>query len=376
MLRTIVSAFLLIAVSSYAYAENISVTRDGVIYSVSQHETLSSISQKFTGHIKNWRAIGLKNQIENDRTIPIGRKVLIPTRLLTPVSAFARIKSFFGDVVIRSNDGSAIDTKVDALLKEGDTLTTMANSFISLMLDDGTQFTLPPNSVVSLRLLRTTQYVETPRTQLYLQKGRVESQVTPFNKPDSKYEVISPLAVSGVRGTNFRVNVDDKRVLNEVLEGKVAVAQNTVINKPSKQLVAAGYGTVVENGRVNKPVTLLSAPTLQDGYQQQIRLPIQFPLSHAGAAAFRVIISTDAAGRNNIAETSVRANQGKAIAKLDNLEDGTYFVRASALDAVGLEGASTIQAFRVDARPFPPFLLQPGAKFQGQVQDGRVPVTM
>jgi hypothetical protein len=296
--------------------------------------------------------------------------------LLTPVSAFARIKSFFGDVVIRSNDGSAIDTKVDALLKEGDTLTTMANSFISLMLDDGTQFTLPPNSVVSLRLLRTTQYVETPRTQLYLQKGRVESQVTPFNKPDSKYEVISPLAVSGVRGTNFRVNVDDKRVLNEVLEGKVAVAQNTVINKPSKQLVAAGYGTVVENGRVNKPVTLLSAPTLQDGYQQQIRLPIQFPLSHAGAAAFRVIISTDAAGRNNIAETSVRTNQGKAIAKLDNLEDGAYFVRASALDAVGLEGASTIQAFRVDARPFPPFLLQPGAKFQGQVQDGRVPVTM
>lgn len=101
MLRTIVSAFLLIAVSSYAYADNISVTRDGVIYSVSQHETLSSISQKFTGHIKNWRAIGLKNQIENDRTIPIGRKVLIPTRLLTPVSAFARIKSFFGDVVIQ-----------------------------------------------------------------------------------------------------------------------------------------------------------------------------------------------------------------------------------------------------------------------------------
>jgi hypothetical protein len=51
VLRTIVSAFLLIAVSSYAYADNISVTRDGVIYSVSQHETLSSISQKFTGHI-------------------------------------------------------------------------------------------------------------------------------------------------------------------------------------------------------------------------------------------------------------------------------------------------------------------------------------
>ncbi|MBX9799554.1 MAG: FecR domain-containing protein [Burkholderiaceae bacterium] len=377
MLRTIASAFLLIAISSSASADNISVTRDGVVYSVSQHETLSSISQKFTGHVKNWRAIGQTNQIENDRTIPIGRKVLIPARLLTPVSTFARIKSFFGDVVIRGHDGNAIEAKIDALLKEGDTLTTMANSFISLMLDDGTQFTLPPNSVVSLRLLRATQYVETPRTQLYLQKGRVESQVTPLNnRPDGKFEVISPLAVSGVRGTNFRVNVDDKRVLNEVLEGKVAVAQNTALNKPSKQLVAAGYGTVVENGRVSKPVALLTAPVLQDGYQQQIRLPIQFPLSHASAAAFRVIVSTDAAGRNNIAETSIRSNNGKAVAKLENLEDGAYFVRTSALDAAGLEGIPTIQAFRVDARPFPPFLLQPGAKFQGQLQNERIPVTM
>ncbi|WP_233588227.1 FecR domain-containing protein [Herminiimonas sp. KBW02] len=375
-MRTIASAFLLIAITSSAYADNISVTRDGVIYSVSQHETLSSISQKFTGHVKNWRTIGQTNQIENDRAIPIGRKVLIPTRLLTPVSAFARIKSFFGDVVIRGHDGSAIEAKIDALLKEGDTLTTMANSFISLMLDDGTQFTLPPNSVVNLRLLRATQYVETPRTQLYLQKGRVESHVTPLNKPDSKYEVISPLAVSGVRGTDFRVNVDDQRVLNEVLEGKVAVAQNTAVNKPSKQLVAAGYGTVVENGRVSKPVNLLKAPLLLDGYQQQTRLPIQFPLSHADASAFRVVISTDAAGRNNIAEISVRSSQGKAVAKLENLEDGAYFVRASALDAVGLEGVSTIQAFRVDARPFPPFLLQPGTKFQGQVQNKKIPVTM
>lgn len=377
MLKTIASALLLIAVSSSAYtAENISVTRDGVIYSVSQHETLSSISQKFTGNIKHWRTIGQTNQIENDRAIPIGRKVLIPTRLLTPVSAFARIKTFFGDVVIRGRDGSSIEAKIDAMLKEGDTLTTMANSFISLMLDDGTQFTLPPNSVVSLRLLRATPYVETPRTQLYLQKGRIESQVTPFTKPESKYEVISPLAVSGVRGTNFRVNLDEQRVLNEVIEGKVAVAQNTAVNKPSKQLVAAGYGTVVENGRVNKPVALLTAPALLDGYQQQLRLPIQFTLSHPGATSFRVIISTDAAGKNNIAETSARSNNGQGVAKLENLEDGAYFVRTSALDAVGLEGVSTIQAFRVDARPFPPFLLQPGAKFQGAVQDGRIPVTM
>ncbi|MNR78021.1 FecR protein [compost metagenome] len=376
MLKTIVSALLLVTVSSSVYAENVRVTRDGVVYSVSQHETLSSISQKFTGHIKNWRSIGQSNQIENDRTIPIGRQVLIPTRLLTPVSAFAQIKGYVGDISIRSLDGSNVEARIDALLKEGDTLTTMANSFISLMLDDGTQFTLPPNSIVSLRLLRATQHVETPRTQLYLQKGRVESHVTPFNKPESKYEVITPLAVSGVRGTNFRVNLDEQRVLNEVIEGKVAVAQSTVKNKPSQQLIAAGYGTVVENGKVSKPVALLAAPALQDGYQQQIRLPIQFALTQPQASAFRVVVSTDAAGQNNIAETIVRSKDGQASAKLDNLEDGAYFVRVSALDALGLEGIPVTQAFRVDARPFPPFVLQPGAKHQGPDSKSGIPVSM
>ncbi len=346
------------------------------MYSVSQNETLSSISQKFTGHIKNWRAIGLANQIDNDRTIPIGRKVLIPTRLLTPISVFAKVNSFFGEVVIRAQDGSNIETRIGTLLKEGDTLTTLANSFISLMLDDGTQFTLPPNSAISLKLLRATQYTDSPKTQIFLQKGRVESHVTPFNRPESRYEVISPLAVSGVRGTNFRVTADTNKVLNEVIEGKVAVEQNTVKTKPSKQLLAAGYGAIVENGRVHKPVALLAAPTLLDGYQEQRRLPIQFALSHPAATAFHVTISIDAAGQNNIAETHVNSTNGKATAKVENLEDGDYFVRYSALDASGLEGLSSIQPFRVNARPFPPFLLQPGAKSQGIGQNDRIPVTM
>lgn len=383
MSKIIASMLLSLAMASSAYAQsspvnsnNIQTTRNGVVYTVSQNETLSSISQKFTGHIKHWRSIGQLNQIDNDRTIPVGRKVLIPTKLLTPVSTFAKVKSFFGEVIIRAQDGSNIETRIDTLLKEGDTLTTLANSFISLMLDDGTQFTLPPNSAISLKLLRATQYIDSPKTQIFLQKGRVESHVTPFNRPESRYEVISPLAVSGVRGTNFRVTADTNKVLNEVIEGKVAVEQSTVKTKPSKQLLAAGYGAIVENGRVNKPVALLAAPTLLDGYQEQRRLPIQFALAHPTATAFHVTISIDAAGQNNIAETSVNSTSGKATAKLENLEDGDYFVRYSALDASGLEGLPGTQAFRVNARPFPPFLLQPGAKFQGIGKNERIPVTM
>jgi hypothetical protein len=353
------------------------VTPNGIIYTVSQSETLSGIARRFTGRIADWRIIGETNKISNDRTIPIGRQIIIPARLLAPKSAFARIEAFFGNIRIRGNDGNGIETKIGTLLKEGDSLTTLANSFISLVLDDGTRFTLPPDSMLNLRLLRATQFIDQPRTQLFLEKGRVESHVTPLKSPGASYEVISPIAVSGVRGTSFRVNADGQKSLSEVLEGKVAV-NNAPTQKArgNGQLIAKGFGTVVENGRVARPIALLEVPALADGYQVQQRLPIQFNLSQSSAQSFRVTVSTDEAGFDNIAEINSAGIDGKAAAKLDTLEDGHYFVRVSAIDAQGLQGLQKTLPFTVKARPFPPFLLQPGAKFQGNASDDKIAVTM
>jgi hypothetical protein len=353
------------------------VTANGIIYTVSQSETLSSIARRFTGKIADWRIIGQTNRIGNDRTIPIGKQIIIPARLLAPKSAFARIDAFFGNVRIRGNDGSGIETKIGMLLKEGDSLITLANSFISLVLDDGTRFTLPPESMLNLKLLRATQFIDQPRTQLFLEKGRVESRVTPLKSPGATYEVISPIAVSGVRGTSFRVNVDEQKSMSEVLDGKVAV--NNAPTKKSRtngQLVAKGFGTVVESGRVARPIALLDVPALADGYQLQQRLPIQFALTQPAARAFLITISTDEAGVNNIAEINSVSVDGKATAKLDTLEDEQYFLRYSAIDAQGLQGLQNILPFTVKARPFPPFLLQPGAKFQGTGSDNKIAVTM
>lgn len=385
MFKIFTGVLLSAAVSTSALAQSdhvdssVRVTGEGVVYSVAPGETLSVIARRFTGEMQNWHAIGRVNGIANDRTIPIGRKILIPARLLTPISTFAKVQSYSGKVSIRSKDGSSIETKIGALLKEGDTLTTQADSFISLVLDDGTQFTLPPNSELSLKLLRTTQYVKSPRTQLYLQKGRVESHVIPFTKPDSRYEVVSPLAVSGVRGTNFRVNSDDRRTLNEVIEGKVAVRADHHGQKNAaspSQLVAAGYGTVVENGRMLRPVALLPAPAMADGYQLQQRLPIQFALSQPQASAFRARISAGANEEDSIAETTVSAIDGKAVAKISDLPDGVYYVHYNAVDDHGLSGLRGTLRFRVAARPFPPFLQSPGAKYQGSDSGKIIPVTM
>ena len=382
MFKIFTGVLLCAAVSTSAFAQadspdsSIRVTKEGIWYAVARDETLSLIAQRFTGEVRNWHVIGRTNHIDNDRTIPIGRKILIPAGLLLSTSAFAKVRTCFGKAMIRSSDGANIEAKPGMLLKEGDTLITHADSFISLTLDDGTQFTLPPESELNLKQLRTTQYLNSPRTQLYLQKGRVESQVTPFTKPESRYEVLSPLAVSGVRGTNFRVNYDDQRVFNEVIEGKVAVQPNAANRKPAGQLVPAGYGTVVENGRAHKPIVLLPAPAVTGDYQTQQRLPLRFALSQSQAAAFSIRISTDIAGENNIAEASATANDGKAVLKVADLADGDYFVHTNAIDAHGLSGLRNTLRFRVAARPFSPFLQAPGNRYQGSGTETMIPVTM
>lgn len=379
MKRSLLGLTLSIAIWLPASAQlakaNMRIAPEGIWYTVARDETLSSISQKFTGEVRHWSTIGTVNKIENDRTIPIGRIVLIPARLLKPVAASARINSLFGDIRIKDSNGNPVEARVNTQVKEGDTLSTMAESFISLVLEDGSQITLPPESTINLRTLRMTQYVNSPRTRLFLERGRVESSVTPFNKSDSRYEVLSPLAVSGVRGTRFRVQYEDQRVINETTEGKVAVATD-VKGKPDTQLVAAGFGTIVANKRVARPVSLLPVPNIQDGYQRQEKLPLQFSLAQAHAQQFLLRVSRDAHGIDNIAEVRVPANEGKGVARIADLPDGQYFLHTNAIDQHGLHGHRQTLPFEVAARPFAPFLMAPDRKFQASSSAAQISVPM
>jgi hypothetical protein len=56
-----------------------------------------------------------------------------------------------------------------------------------------------------------------------LSEGKVESRVTSLSSNKGRFEVRSPLAVAGVRGTHFRVGINPDGTANEVLEGGVAV---------------------------------------------------------------------------------------------------------------------------------------------------------
>lgn len=336
-----------------------------IVYTIAQQETLSSIASRFTGNARNWPVIARANGIANDRTIPIGQAITIPARLLPDKDALATVVALRGTVSLLDKSGEVVDGRIGAQVGEGTVVVTGEDGFITFQLQDGTAFALPPASNLQLTQLRIQDYTSRPRTSLTLNRGRITSEVTPFSIPASQYQVQTPLAIAGVRGTRFRINYDGDKSYSEVLHGAVAVNAPTAVARAGNTL-KADFGSVVgRDGRQGAPVPLLPAPALDGTPALQERLPLRVALASADAIAWRVTITTDVQGMRRVADTTLKANGTQGQARFEDLPDGDYQVWAAAIDQLGLEGREARLSLRVKARPFAPLLQAPGEKLRG-----------
>ena len=335
-----------------------------IVYGIAQEETLSSIARRFTGAASNWRALAKANGIANDRSIPVGNAIIIPARLLPDQNAFATVVALRGAVNIVDKAGEVIDSRIGAQAGEGAVVVTGTDGFVTFQLKDGTSFALPPASNLQLTLLKVQDFTHRPRTELTLRQGRITSEVTPFTVPRSQYQVQTPLAIAGVRGTRFRVRFDDGASYSEVLKGVVAVQAER-----REQRLPADYGSVTAaDHRQSAPMALLPPPSLTGTATTQDRLPLRVQLAQPAARAFRVTLATDASGMRRVAELTVPAVDGQALARLPDLDDGDYLIHAAAIDTLGLEGREAVLPLRLKARPFAPLLQEPGPKLRGSDQ--------
>ncbi|MBC3874124.1 FecR domain-containing protein [Undibacterium flavidum] len=328
----------------------------GITYFALERDTLTTIAKRFTATPNNWEALGKLNQVRNDRAIPIGSGILIPAELLIEEASQASVVALAGNVKEISGKGAESRLAVGSVVLEGSQISTDKNSFVTLALPDDSRISVPSNSQVNLAKLRMTQFIKSPRTLIKLIQGRVESKVTPLTNNKGRFEVSSPLAIAGVRGTHFRVGVNDNGIGNEVLEGGVAVGSQA---KPQALVLPAGKGNVVSSTGVGKPVDLLAAPILTEGFQLQERPVLQFAIQAVpGAVSYHAQISKDPENQNIIAEGVDKDLRFK----FEGLDDGQYFIRVTAIDQNHLEGIPSTQAFVLKARPEPPFPLSPKHK--------------
>ncbi|AMP16911.1 FecR domain-containing protein [Collimonas pratensis] len=331
-----------------------------ITYHAQLGDTLSVIADQLTGNKSNWVQLAKINRIGNDRTIPIGTAIIIPVALLPDDPSSAQVAAMSGTIDATGADGRAITIGIGTTLTEGTIINTGSNSFLTLSLPDQSHIAIPSNSQVKLSKLRSARYTKSPRTEISLLKGRVESKVSPLEKNKGRFEVHSPLAVAGVRGTDFRVDLVGDKVMTEVLSGGVAVAKK---DKPAALTLRAGQGNITNTKGVGKAVALLSQPEFTGRPQLQERPTLRFTVNPvSGTRGYRAQVATDASLNNVVSE----AESDSPEIKINGLDDGKYFVRITALDQAGLQGKPLIAAFTLKARPEPPISIEPKNKSRSE----------
>ncbi len=340
-----------------------SVQAEDWVYRLHKGENLTLVAQRFLKPQFTPEQLQIYNGVTKDREMPVGTEIRVPMDWLKLSLAGVRVRYVVGEASLyrRGRDKPDGLARGD-LLEVGDRVVAGERSAASFEFADGTYLLVGPGSEVVFDALSTYQGQGMLDTRIRLQRGRVENRVKPLSRPDARYEIHTPSAVTVVRGTEFRVAADEDGVSrSEVTGGRVQVtaAGETVP-------VAAGEGTRVQPGQPPAPPRkLLSAPDLSSlenppgGRATRLSWP---PLN--GAQGYRVQLMND----QETPQLSWRVDEPAV--ELPPLDAGSYQLRVRGIDELKLEGLVASRAFEVAAQaPAEPLasaapLLSP-PRFQG-----------
>lgn len=307
-------------------------------YVVRPGDTLYGIGQRYLVRTNDYRAVQRLNRIADPRRLPIGKALKVPARLVRNEPIEARVAGYKGSVAIAFN-GAAVPLAIGMTLKEGSVISTGANSFLRLNLADGAHLSIPSQSRVRLGRLRAVPLTGVVQRELEVQQGRLESEVVPLRNPRDSYTVRTPMSVSAVRGTQFRVAYDaaSRTAATEVIEGLVAVS-----GAGEQEALPAAFGALATSAGVSQPIGLLPAPVAADPGRVQDEEMVRFQIEGAPAPrGYQVRLAADAGFVEVISETSAEAQD----VSFEALPDGVYFLRLAALDQQGLLGLPATYAF-------------------------------
>ena len=314
---------------------------DTVIYVVRRGDTLDRLSQSFLVPERRWRALLKLAGIRNPRRLPVGRPLTIPRDWLRYKVEPARLASYRGTVSL-SMAGRPVPLAAGSVIGENTDVATAANSFVTLILADRSQVVIPSQSRVRIRELRRILLTGAIDYRIEVQKGRLETKVTPVDPPSGRYRIRTPISMTAVRGTEFRVSFEAERdvAATEVLTGRVGFSGP---DGSGALELDRSFGATLDSASPPRIEKLLAAPDLDEPPPAQTRDAVEFRARKLdGAIRYRAVIATDAGFIDNVAEQF--SDDGSFA--LNDIPNGNLFVRVSAMAPSGLEGLAQAYSFR------------------------------
>lgn len=313
------------------------------IYYTRPGDTLIGLGRRLLVDPARWHGLQSRNSIAEPRRMSTGTALHVPRAWLKQDVEPVTVISVSGTA---SRDGNPV--KTGDVLAQGARLATRHDGFLTLKLADGSLVTLDPDGTMVLE--RLVRYAAGPRdTLLHLQSGRVETHVQPQGK-SGRFQIRTPVAVSAVRGTEFRRGIDASDIdRTEVTGGAVQVSGT---GRTSGVDVPENFGTLSDATGPHPPTRLLPPPDLGSTHaMEETQAMIDFPPVE-GASGYIGQLAGDERFEHIVAE----AQSGKPPLNFGVLADGNYWVRVRSTDVRGLSGpdaAVPVQRHRPLEAPAP-----------------------
>ncbi|VAW87347.1 hypothetical protein MNBD_GAMMA16-276 [hydrothermal vent metagenome] len=326
------------------------------IYTVQAGDTLWGLSQEHLENAGNLRKLQDLNNISDPKNIPPGTQIRFPLAWLKIKRPPVRVLELTGEVsVISAQTGVATLLKPDSILLMGDEIQTGLNDNVLLEFLDNSRLLLQKNSRLIFETENTYNNKGVLDIRIRLPHGRIETIINPDKKKGTRFEIHTPAAITGVRGTNFRVSMEKNEKIGrtEVTQGKVAVSGT--VGKTI--VVPANFGTVVTVGQTPSPPSrLLPPPDLSQLPDHFTHLPLAFDWpTMDGAEIYRAQINSITVGGLLVDEEALLNPQLHSI----KIPDGDYLLRVRAIDTNGLEGMNAEHKFTLIVPIEPPLLQVP-----------------
>ncbi|AKE53024.1 FecR family protein [Kangiella geojedonensis] len=328
------------------------------LYTVRKGDTIWGLSHKYLKDPLKFQEIQKYNGVEFDRRVPPGVTLKFPMEFLKFAPTEVEVSTINGTAhFVRRGIKQQLSLEHSLVLD--DILMTEKDSSVALSFADGSELLLGENSELVFDV--QTKWGETGMvdSRMRLMKGSAEGRVKPLIGPGANFEVQTPSAVATVRGTEFRVRVDENDsgvVFNEVDEGTVSVQLHE--NKAS---VKEGFGLkTASNLPLAEPKALLPAPIFVNPQSKYPGHPVTLTWqSIDGAREYYLELFEDAAMTKLVHKAMVDTNQ----AQLPEVELGDYSVRVRAVDRDGLQGLNSSRRFTISPVPSSPELTQVSTKY-------------
>ena len=197
--------------------------------------------------------------------------ILLFIAVMTPLSAFAQV---IGDVIFveggvtisNAKKPTPVALKTREKISMGDHIVTTEFGFVEMAFRDGSKMVISENSDVTITKFNYNPISRKKEALIDMKQGFTNHMVSKLVTSDSSYQVRTPNAVAGVRGTNFSSSYDPQTQQTEtsVTEGQV-VQDGRGNSSGSPQTVNSGQTCTVQgDSKASEPTTTTNSQQQQN----------------------------------------------------------------------------------------------------------------